>query len=48
MSSAQVVDKIARLAAPGVQHVVLANWGFKDVATLERIARDVMPQVESL
>lgn len=48
MSSAQMVDKISRLAAPGVQHVVLANWGFKDVATLERIARDVLPRVSGL
>jgi F420-dependent oxidoreductase-like protein len=47
MSSAEIVDKIARLAAPGIEHVVLANWGFKDRATLERIARDVMPQVRT-
>ena len=48
MSSAQIVDKIGRLAGPGIQHVMLANWGFKDSATLERIARDVLPQVSTL
>jgi F420-dependent oxidoreductase-like protein len=48
MSSAQIVDQIGRLAGPGIQHVMLANWGFKDTATLERIARDVMPQVSAL
>jgi F420-dependent oxidoreductase-like protein len=48
MSSALIVDKIARLAGPGIQHVMLANWGFKDVSTVERIARDVLPQVSHL
>ena len=45
MSSAQIVEKISRLVEPGIQHVVLANWGFKDRHTLERIAHEVMPQL---
>ncbi|HEX8967308.1 MAG TPA: hypothetical protein VF937_05470 [Chloroflexota bacterium] len=48
MSRAQMVDKISRLAAPGIQPVVLANWGRQDVATLDRIARDVLPRVSGL
>ncbi len=47
-SSAAIVDRLAPLAERGVQHVVLANWHFKDTATVERIARDVLPRLAPL
>ncbi len=46
MSSAAIVDKVGRLGEAGIEHVMLANWGFKERSMLERIAREVMPQLQ--
>ncbi len=48
MSAAQVVDAAGTIAELGVQHLIFSNMGVKDVAAIELVGRDVIPQVAKL
>jgi F420-dependent oxidoreductase-like protein len=45
---AQVVDRFGELADAGAQHVIIGVRDVHDVSHLERIGRDVIPQLRSL
>ncbi len=45
---AEVVDGFGRLAEVGVQHVVFNLTGVDDVANIETLGRDVIPQVHAI
>jgi F420-dependent oxidoreductase-like protein len=44
-SSSELVDRLGRLAAAGVERVMLQHLAHGDVATVERVGRDVIPAV---
>jgi F420-dependent oxidoreductase-like protein len=45
---AQVVDRFGELADAGAQHVIIGVHEVHDVSNLERIGRDVIPQLRAL
>src|SRR4051812_5035912 len=47
-SPAQVVDRFGELADAGAQHVILGVKDVHDVANVERIGREVIPQLAAL
>jgi alkanesulfonate monooxygenase len=47
-SPAQVVDGFGALAAVGVQHVIFNLTDADDVANIERLGHDVIPQVHAI
>jgi len=47
-SPSQVVDRFGELADAGAQHVIFSLRGVNDLAKLELIGRDVIPQVQPL
>ncbi len=47
MSSAQLVDALGAAAEAGCQHAMLALPRIDDIDTIERIGRDVLPQVRA-
>ncbi len=47
-SAGQLVDRLAGLAAAGVQHVILSTADSHDVAALELIGREVIPQLRDV
>jgi len=44
-SSAELVEQLGGLAAAGVERVMLQHLAHDDVATVERVGRDVIPSV---
>ena len=47
-SPAQVVDRFGELSDAGAQHVIFNVRDVHDPRTIERLARDVLPQVRAL
>ncbi len=47
-SPAQIVDRFGELADAGAQHVIFGAINVADPATLERIGRDLLPQLRDL
>jgi F420-dependent oxidoreductase-like protein len=47
-SAARIVQRMGALADAGVQHVVLQVPGIADPDVLERVARDVLPQLKAI
>jgi F420-dependent oxidoreductase-like protein len=47
-SPAQVVDRFGELGDAGAQHVIVGVRDVHDVANIERIGRDVIPQLKAL
>jgi hypothetical protein len=44
----QIVERFGRLAEAGVQHVIISTADAHDPAAIERLGRDVLPQLRRL
>jgi predicted RNA-binding protein with PIN domain len=47
-SADQLVERFAQLGEAGVQHVILSTADADDAAAIERIGRDVLPQLRAM
>jgi alkanesulfonate monooxygenase SsuD/methylene tetrahydromethanopterin reductase-like flavin-dependent oxidoreductase (luciferase family) len=47
-STDQIVERFGRLAEAGVQHVIISTADAHDPAALERLGRDVLPQLRGV